>query len=339
MEYTATTPPSISKRNTLMPMKASDHLEALARGIERWVDFADCCLTGDGPAGVVRRGQSERARVLREEAASWSSDVKSNPFDVVVPLAVSRLELSTRHAAATARLLMKEPMTTSASVMARAWLESSARSLWLIDSSVGAREMVGRALADWLEEHRHLRRLRASTASLAAHFGKRQESKSPSVGDIVDEMTSQIGIDVKRTATGEISGLKNFSYLSTFDLLSKVGDSPSLPVLPMVTRMMYRRSSAAAHGNFAAWGEAIGFRRKDGELDFASVSMFSGDVLSTLDLHVRALRSWNSLIDWSPQDVMDEAERVSLSNVMLAGLEISQAERRIAAARTGAPSS
>ena len=319
-------------------MKASDHLDALARGIQRWADFADCCLKGDGPAGVIRRGQSQRSSALRAEAASWCPTARSNPFDLVLLLAISRLELATRHSMATARLLAQEPMTTSASVVARAWLEASARALWLIDPSLSAHEMVGRSLADWLEEGKHLGRVRSATVSLGVNVADSEKGQGLSQPEVIEEVATQIGLDVRRDKVGKVIGVKGFPHLSTVDLLTKAGGD-SASVLPMVANLMYRRSSAAAHGNFSAWGEAVGLTTDQGEPELTLVSVFAGSVVSTLNLHLRALRSWNSLIDWSPQDLMEQSERASQAPVILAGLEISQALRRTAPGNAPAPRS
>jgi hypothetical protein len=236
-------------------------------------------------------------------------------------LSVSRLDLAIRHAAATARLLKKEPMTTSASVMTRAWLESSARALWLIDSDLGAREMVGRALADWLEEGRQIERLRATRVVPDMGVVK---SSHQSIPEIVDEAASENGFEViRRAETGEIKGIRGFTRPNTFDLLTKIDAGGVSQLLPMMTRSMYRRSSASAHGSFLAWGEALAARQNDGQHEPASAWLFASDVLSTLDVHVRAMRARNTLIEWSPQDLMAESERSALSTVMLAALEMS----------------
>jgi hypothetical protein len=292
-------------------MAPMDSFRSFAAGLDRWSDFVEGCLYGDGPAGVVKGGPSSGEARRREQAERWRHVWTGNPMDLVHIIGHSRLGIATDHVAGLALLLGGGKLTASVATILRSVVETSARAFWVLDPRLPPRRAIARALTEWIHE---LHQLSPET--------KRRVGDS-TLEKIV-EFAELAGWDVLRDKRSEkpIGVLKGRPTVA--DLLAKLDADTASGAFRAVAPDFRRSGNAATHGSFLGWAEVVS-TREGAALHPMTHRSYSAHLIYALQVHLRAVDAWNAAIDWKPGDLFAEARKAAYAGVVAPYLDLALA--------------
>jgi hypothetical protein len=290
---------------------AKAHREAVAHGLKRWHDFAESCIDRTGPAGVVNRGESDRLTDLRAQYEEWRDAWGSNLADSIVIFGFSRMAVATSHLQGLAYLLAGGPPGASVVAINRAWVETSARALWVLDPHLTAREAAERVLNEMLEDIK----------SLQARNPRRRELQ-----DRIESFAEAAQFDICRDRSGRMRGIGRVRP-DVPELLRVFDRHPLGAVFKALTPLMRRQGNAATHGGMSSYLETI---MADIRGPLATMATTATSLIYGLQLHERALDALNSLTAWSPIDLLETSKRASGAGVLLASMQLDCAVRQVA---------
>lgn len=288
-------------------LDGDEHRAALVTGLKQWHGFLRPCLDLLGPPGM-RMGWSgpRHTALLAELEESVEGLAADEALGVITSLAIPRLTMTSSHLAATAAVLGDVDALAAGPGVFRAWTEGGARTLWILDPAATARELLERALGDWLEESRQI-------AKLLLH------RREPIPGGLSDAAIWKLA---------EAAGVQPKPRLAATDLVERYVETTRPPgARGGLAASLYRSGSGVVHSRFSGWALSAFGRTASGGLEIEILRSVVADAPNALHIHAAAFDAWASLWEWDPADRFEDARRAAFERAWSPFVQLDDAVR------------